>query len=126
MIKISYDHEHNAVIIEFVGKIDAAQGEQYFLDIPKVIPKHGKGFKLLVDLSAVESMDPGIRGSIKRAMDLFNAQGVTKIIRVIPSPAHDIGLNIMSLFHYSPSVKVVTLPSRQEAQERLRKEKDSS
>ncbi len=101
MIKISYDHEHNAVIIEFVGKIDAAQWEQYFHDIPKVMPKHGKGFKLLVDLSLVESMDPNIKGSIKTAMDLFNAQGVMKVIRVIPRPDHDIGLSIMSLFHYS-------------------------
>jgi hypothetical protein len=56
-------------------------------------------------------------------MSLFNAQGVKKIIRVIPSPDKDIGLNIMSYFHYSNTVKVVVVPSRQEAEERLWNEK---
>ena len=123
MINVSYDQEHNTVIIEFVGKIDAAQGEQYLPDIPKVLPKHGKGFTLLVDLSAAESIDSEIRGSIKKAMDLINAQGVTKIIRVIPNPDQDIGFNIMSLFHYSSSVKIVTLPSREMAKKHLQNER---
>ena len=123
MIKVSDNQEHNTVIIEFVGKIDAAQGEQYLPDIPKVLPKHGKGFTLLVDLSAVESMDPGIKAAIKKAMDLINAHGVTKIIRVIPRLEQDIGLNIMSLFHYSSSVKIVTLPSREMAKKHLQNER---
>ena len=119
MIKLRYDERRDSVIVEFIGNVDAAQGEQQFLDLPKVLPNHGHGFKLLVDLSLVESIDPKIKRSIKKAMDLFNAHGVTKIIRVIPRLDQDIGLNIMSLFHYSPTVKVVTLTSRQEAEERL-------
>ncbi len=124
MIKVNYDQEHNTVIIEFVGKIDAAHGEEYLPNLHKVIPKHGKGFKLLVDLSLVQKMDPKFQVSIKKAMDLLNAHGVTKIIRVIPHPAHDLGLNIMSHFHYSKEVKVLTLPSRKEAEARLRTKKD--
>ena len=123
MIKISYDQGHNTVIIEFVGVIDAAQGERYFPEIEKVIPKHGKGFQLLVDLSATKHMDPGIKEWIKKSMKLFNASGVAKIIRVIPNSAHDIGFNIMSLFHYSSSVRILTVSSRREAWARLKKEK---
>ncbi len=119
MIKVNYDPEYNTIIIEFEGKIDAAQGEQYLPDIQKVLSKVKKGFNLLVDLSSVQTVDPKIQGVIKKVMDLLNAQGVTKILRVIPDPAHDIGLNIMSLFHYSEEVKVLTLRSREEAQERL-------
>lgn len=124
MIKLSYNQEYNAIIIEFIGNIDAAQGEEYFPNIPNFIPKDRQTFNLLVDLSLVESIDPKIRTSIKKAMDLFNKAGVAKIIRVIPRPDQDIGLNIMSYFHYSKSVQVITLPFRQEAEERLRQEKD--
>jgi hypothetical protein len=42
MIKLHYDHELNMVIIEFVGSVDAAQGEQYLPDIPKIIPNTKK------------------------------------------------------------------------------------
>jgi hypothetical protein len=30
MVKVSYDDEHNTVIIEFEGNIDAAQAESFF------------------------------------------------------------------------------------------------
>ena len=119
MIKTSYENDLNAVIIEFIGIVEASEGEKYFAELPGAIPKHGKGFNLLVDLSSLQRMDPQIRPAIKKAMDLFNAQGVTKVIRVIPHFDKDIGLNIMSLFHYSSKVKTVTLQSRKEAEERL-------
>jgi len=40
MIKVSYNQEHNTVIIEFEGNIDAAQAEQFFFDIENVLPTH--------------------------------------------------------------------------------------
>ena len=55
----------------------------------------------------------------KRLMDFLGDQGVTEILRVIPDPAQDIGLNIMGAFHYSKGVKFLTLQSREEAQSRL-------
>ncbi|MCR4337315.1 MAG: STAS domain-containing protein [Candidatus Omnitrophica bacterium] len=123
MIKASYDPEYNVVIVEFEGRIDAAQAEQFFSDIEKVLPKHGKSFKLLTDLSLLQSMDPNVRGTIKKAMDFFNAKGVTQVVRVIPHPDQDIGFKIMSLFHYSKEVEILTVQSRGEAQARLKSEK---
>jgi len=120
MIKTSYDEKYNAVIIEYAGKVNSAQAEQNLLDIPKAVPKHRKGFNLLVDLSELESMDLTIQEQIANAMDLLNAYGVTKVVRVIPDPNKDIGLNILSIFHYSKQVKILTVESRKDAQERLR------
>ena len=45
-------------------------------------------------------MDFSVKGEIEKAMDLFNAQGVTEIIRVIPDPNMDIGFNIVFQFRY--------------------------
>ena len=125
MIKARYDSEVNAVIIEFEGKIDALQAERFAPEIQKVVPKHGKGFKLLTDFTRLDAMDLEIQGIIKKTMDFFNEQGVTEILRVIPTPEQDIGFNIMSLFHYSKDVKFLILQSRQEAEERLRNKKQT-
>lgn len=122
MIKFHYDPEHNAVVIEFAGHIDVAQVERYYPEMLKVIPKGVKGFKLLTDFTLVEEMDAQVQGIIKKIMDILNERGVTEIIRVVPDPEKDFGFNIMSAFHYSKKVKIVVLPSREEAEEQLKSE----
>jgi hypothetical protein len=41
------------------------------------------------------------------------------VVRVIPDPARDIGLQIMSLFHYGHDVRIVTCATLDEAQRAL-------
>ncbi len=120
MIKVSYDRTYNTLVIDFIGKIDAVQAERSFLDVKKVLPKQAKGFKLLTDFTLAESMDIEIKEPIERAMDFLNERGVTEILRVIPDPAVDIGFNILSAFHYSQKVAVLTLQSWEEAEAKLR------
>ena len=119
MIKTKYDRKHNAVVIEFEGHVDTTQGEQFFKDIQKVVPKHGKGFTLLTDMTSLDKMDLQVKDAITKAMDLFNDNGITRVLRVIPDDDKDIGFNILSAFHYSKGVKILTLQSREEALERL-------
>ena len=118
MISLSYDKKHNTVIIELSGEVDVAQAEKLYLDMKKVVPKR-KGFTILTDLSTARSVDPEIQKPVKKMMDFCNKRGVTKILRVIPDPTKDIGLNILSLFHYSKEVKFLTFQSRKEAQAHL-------
>jgi hypothetical protein len=119
MIKVSYDSALNVLILEYQGKHEPEHAEQFFVDIQKVMPKHGKGFRILTDLSGLQSMNPKTKEAIKKAMEFFNAQGVTEIIRVIPDPEKDIGFNIMSHFHYSKDVNIINVKSREEALARL-------
>ena len=72
-------------------------------------------FKLLVDLTDLQSMDLGCATSIGEIMDVCNAYGVAIIIRIIPEPSRDIGLQIMSLFHYRNNVQTITCSSAAEA-----------
>jgi hypothetical protein len=48
-------------------------------------------------------------------MDLLNQHGVAMIVRVIPDPHKDIGLNILSLFHYRRGIRIVTCKTMEEA-----------
>ena len=77
------------------------------------------GFRLLADLSQVEFMDPECATEIGRTMELFDQAGVGLIVRVIPDPAKDIGLNIFSIFHYPNRPQIATCKTMTEASELL-------
>ena len=124
MIKADYNQGKNLVTIEFEGVVDMAQAEKFYPEIRKIVPHHGKEFTLLTDFTLLKKMDSKVLDLIKENMDFFNRAGVTKILRVIPDPEQDIGFNILSLFHYSKKVILMTLPSREEAEKHLASNKD--
>ena len=121
MIRVSYDKPRNVVVIEFLGTVTPADGEQFFLDAEHVLPKCGNGFAVLTDISGLDRIEPDVKDAIARSMDLLNSHGVKKVVRVIPDPAKDIGFNILSIFHYDKDVMIMTVESREEGWERLRK-----
>lgn len=119
MIKSYFVGEYNMVVIEFAGRVDAAQAEVLQPEVIKIVPAE-KGFRLLTDFTLLEEMSLDVLQTIKKSMDFFNERGVAEIIRVIPRPEQDYGFNIMSIFHYSKSVRMVVLKSRAEADARLK------
>lgn len=119
MIKVRDDRPHDAVIVEFEGDIDLAQAQRSFGDLRKLVAKHGKGFKVLVDFTSVATMDVDVEREIKEAMKYFNAKGVGEIIRVLPDPAVAVGFNYISRFFYSKDVKLANFTSREQAQQSL-------
>lgn len=119
MIKVRDDRPHDAVIVEFEGDIDLAQAQRSFGDLRKLVAKHGKGFKVLVDFTSVATMDVDVEREIKEAMKYFNAKGVGEIIRVLPDPEVAVGFNYISRFFYSKDVKLANFTSREQAQQSL-------
>jgi anti-anti-sigma regulatory factor len=73
------------------------------------------GFVLFVDMSNLESMDASCAPGLGAIMDLCNARGISTVVRVIPDLNKDIGLNLISHFHYHPKVKTQTYESLAEA-----------
>jgi len=104
LLKISYS--------QHVGSEDTERGEE---ELPVLLADLRPGFRVLTDLSTLESMDLACVPHINNLMDLCNEKGVNMIVRVIPDPHKDIGLNIMSLFHYSRRVRMVTCETVAEA-----------
>ncbi len=76
-------------------------------------------YRLLVDLSELKEMDLDCMTEIGRIMELIDRSGVGLIVRVIPDPAKDIGLNIFSIFHYPHRPQIATCKSMMEAGELL-------
>ena len=73
----------------------------------------------LADLTELESMDVACAPFIEKAMELCNQKGASMVVRVIPDPRRDIGLQIMSIFHYRGDVKIVTCETLAQAKEIL-------
>ena len=108
LLKISY--------AQHVGPEDTKHGaERIRVLLADVQP----GFRLLTDLSGLESMDLACVPHIERVMDLCNKKGVETVVRVIPDPHKDIGMNILSLFHYRRRVHIVTCETLAEAMKAL-------
>jgi anti-anti-sigma regulatory factor len=74
------------------------------------------GFRLLADLSAVVSMPTSVAPHLGEIMELCAEKGVALVVRLLPpEPSKDIGLAIISQFHYPPDVPIVTCATMEEA-----------
>jgi len=70
-------------------------------------------------LSEMESMDPACAPYIGAIMDLMREKGVGLVVRVVPDAHKDIGLNILSFFHYGSDVRTETYETLKDAMQSL-------
>jgi len=77
------------------------------------------GFRLVADFGRLESMDIACAPEIGRMMELFDRGGVGLLVRVIPDPSKDIGMDILSIFHYRHHPPMATCKSLAEAFKKL-------
>ena len=101
--------------LRYVGQVRPEALAQGAADIRKLAAELPPGFRLLVDLSQLEAMDIKCLPELGRMMEFFDQAGVGVILRVIPDPAKDIGLNILSAFHYPHRPIIITCESILEA-----------
>ena len=105
--------------MNYVQRVSAVELVAAQDDLKAALADLPDGFRLLVDLSQVEFMDPNCLGDLGRAMELFDQRGVNLIVRVIPDSSKDIGLNILTLFHYPHHPRVITCQNLAEALQQL-------
>ena len=77
------------------------------------------GFRLLTDLSSLESMDASCATDLGEMMSLCNGKGIGVAVRVVPDPRKDIGFTLMSQFHYGKHVAVTTYETLADAVQSL-------
>jgi hypothetical protein len=119
MIEASVDGPGNLLKVCYRGKIGAEETGRWLPEIKSMVNQMQSGFRMLSDLSGLEMMDLACVPHIEQVMDLCDCRGITMVVRIIPDPHKDIGLNIMSLFHYRRGVRIVTCETMEEAQAAL-------
>ena len=119
-VVVAFDPAQNLLRIEFVGDIGANEIQEYEGQVGVVLAMVGRDFRLVTDLTALNSMDVLCAPFIERTMELFRNHGVRRVVRIIPDRRKDIGFKIMSLFHYPRGVQIITCDNRAEAERALR------
>jgi hypothetical protein len=115
MIEASVDVPGNLLRVCYQGRIGAEETGRWLPQIASMIEQMQSGFRMLSDLSGLEMMDLACVPHIERVMDLCDCRGITMVVRIIPDPHKDIGLNILSVFHFRRGVRIVTCETMEEA-----------
>jgi anti-anti-sigma regulatory factor len=115
MFRIELDQGQSWLTIRYEGYVSPDEAHRCAEDLRVEITKIKPGFRLLVDLTDLQSMDVSCAPHIRDIMDMCNQNGVAGVVRIIPDPKRDIGLQIMSYFHYSGDVHIVTCDSLSDA-----------
>jgi len=119
MFEAGFDKSKNLLHIAYTGRIEAVEVKKCLEQLQLLVPELKPGFRLLSDLTALEAMETAAVPYIRQMMDLCNKGGVSMVVRVIPDPHKDIGLNILSLFHYRHDLQIVTCKTLEEAMKAL-------
>jgi hypothetical protein len=116
---LKLEPERNLVIVRYSGHVGANDAQRYLEEARAALSAMQPGFRLLGDLTHLKAMDVACAPYIRQIMDLFNEKGIALVVRVIPDPSLDIGLQIMSLFHYGENVRIITCATLEEAMRAL-------
>jgi len=119
MVEAAVDKTANVLRVRHSGDVNGEEMRRGADDLVALLPDLKPGFRLLADLSALETMGLDCVAHLNRMMDLCNGAGVDLVVRVVPDPQKDIGLNIMSLFHYGRGVRIVTCQTAEEGERLL-------
>jgi hypothetical protein len=98
--------------IDHVGVADLRGGHD---EVVALLADLAAGFKILVDLGRLESMDTDCVEELGKMMELFDQHGLEQVVRVIPDPTKDIGFNILARFHYHHNPRITNCKTMIEA-----------
>jgi len=119
MVLVTSNKQHRLLFLNYVDRVTPAELETARREIEILLADLPPDFRVLADLSRLESMDPDCSVEIGRVMDLVYHHGVGLIVRVIPDASKDIGLNILAIFHYPHQPRTITAQNLPEALQQL-------
>jgi len=119
MYLLTVDAKRELMHLAYAGRVNVDEAKRCRAEIDSLIPTLKPGFRLLTDLSDLEEMDVACADEIRAVMDALRKHGVSRVVRVVPDHKKDIGLTMMSYFHYGHDVSFQTVESLTEALKEL-------
>ena len=115
MYSVEFDRSKQLLVISAAGRVTRKEVESVARRVREMMREVTPGFRVLTDFRWLERMDPAAAVPLAEIMDALAEKDVAAVVRVVPDPHKDIGLNILSQFHYGPQIKLVTFESLAEA-----------
>jgi len=115
MLLVTSNKPKQLLQISYIGPVRLEEFQSGREDLAAQLAELSPGFHLLADFSRMESMGLDCAPELGRMMDLIGQAGVDLVVRVIPEPGQDIGMNILTRFHYQHHPRTVTCKSMVEA-----------
>jgi anti-anti-sigma regulatory factor len=108
MYAVELDQSKRLLVITAAQRVSAEQVKAVAQRVRELLQDVAPGFRVLVDFRWLESMDSTAAPHLAEIMETLTDKGVASVTRVMTDPHKDIGLNILSQFHYGPEIQITT------------------
>ena len=119
MYSVEIDRSKHLLVISALQRVTAEEATLVAQRVRELLHDVAPGFRVLADFRWLESMDPAAAPHVAKIMDTLAEKGVSSVTRVMPDPHKDIGLNILSQFHYGPEIQIATFETLADALQSL-------
>src|SRR6266480_3489576 len=125
MYSVELDRSKRLPVISASQRVTGEQAKLAAQRVGELLQDVAPGFHVLADFRWLDSMDSAAARHIAGMMDALAEKNVASVTRVMPDPHKDIGLNILSQFHYGANVKIATFETLADALQNIAAEVDS-
>lgn len=108
MFHAELDSSRQVLTMSFGDHVDAKEMKSCLGKVKSMLVDMKPGFRLLTDLTSLDSMDADCSTDLGEMMSLCDAKGISAVVTVVPHPKKDIGFALMEPFHYGQDVQVMT------------------
>jgi len=115
MYAVELDQSKRLLVISAAQHVPAREVRAVAQRVREVLRDVAPGFHVLADFRWLESMDSGAAQHLAEIMDALAEKKVASVTRVFSDPHKDIGLNILSPFHYGAEVTITTFETLADA-----------
>jgi hypothetical protein len=119
MVSVEINGSKRLLVISAAGHVIKEEMKQTAKQVRNALQDVAPGLRALIDFRWLESMRPSAASHIAEIMDALAEKQVASVIRIIPDPGKDIGLNILSQFHCARELPITTVETLVEALDRL-------
>jgi hypothetical protein len=111
MYPVEADPSKRLLVISAAGQVTKKEVAAVAAEVRAMADGMAPGFRLLADFRWLDRMEPTAAPHLAEIMDTLARKEVAAVVWVIPDPHKDIGLNILSQFHYGPNIRIATFES---------------
>ena len=115
MYAVELDQSKRLLVISAARRVTAEEAKIAAQQVRQLLQDIAPGFRVLADFRWLDSMDPTAARHVADIMDALAEKKVASVTRVMPDPHKDIGLNILSQFHYGPEIQITTFATLADA-----------